>query len=47
MVKAKRQTKDKGKRKPVVKRETLKDLSVKQARKVKGGAVPCSYRQGQ
>ncbi len=40
MVKAKKQTKDKAKRKPTVKRETLKDLSVKEARKVKGGAVP-------
>jgi hypothetical protein len=37
MVKAKKQTKDKAK--PTVKSKTLKDLSVKGARKVKGGAV--------
>ena len=39
MVKAKKQTKDRGKRKPTVKKETLKDLSVKEARKVGGGRV--------
>jgi len=39
MVKAKKQAKDKGKRKPTVKKETLKDLSVKEARKVKGGRL--------
>ena len=39
MVKAKKQAKDKGKRKPTVKKETLKDLSVKEARKIRGGRV--------
>jgi len=39
MVKAKKQTRDKAKLKPTIKRETLKDLSVNEARKVKGGAV--------
>ena len=40
MVKAKRKSKDQGKRKLAVKKESLKDLSVKEARKVKGGAIP-------
>jgi hypothetical protein len=40
MVKAKRQTKDKPKHKLAVKKVSLRDLPVKEVRKVKGGFHP-------